>query len=104
DCTSAIECISGSINVRVLHACVHRKSLIKTASLVVAPRPYTSCLPSLDQSNEKRLSAAKLVNCFGGPPSSDWIQRLVTPERMPPSASVNPRVATPERTPPCVTL
>lgn len=67
-----------------LNGGAQRKSLIRTTSLLVVPRPQTSDLPSRDQSKEKKVSAVKWVNCFGGLPSSGWIQRFVTPERTPP--------------------
>src|SRR6185436_12519856 len=80
--------LSGFRNDQVLcrrpKSCVHRKLLIRTTSLLVVLRPYASRLPSGDQSKLKKVPEVKLVNCFGGPPSSGWIQRFVTPDRAPP--------------------
>lgn len=58
------------------------RSLIKTTSLDTAPRARANCLPSLDQSNPKMTLDLKSVNCFGGPPSTGWLQMLETPARV----------------------
>src|SRR6185503_19734560 len=52
-----------------------RKSLIRTMSLIADQR-YTAILPSREKAKLVRNSDLKLVNCFGGPPSSGLLQTL----------------------------
>ena len=53
-------------------------SLIKTTSLVIAPREATR-LPSFAQSNEKIRPSSKVVSCLGVPPAIGCPQMLSMP-------------------------
>src|SRR5436309_14407765 len=54
----------------------YRASLMRTASLVCAPRTQASCLPSRDQSKAAINLSLKTVTCRGAQPSSGWLQML----------------------------
>src|SRR5689334_4957789 len=56
-----------------------RKSLIRTISLDAEKR-YAAILPSRPMAKLLMKPELKLVTCFGGPPSSETVQTLRTPE------------------------
>ena len=45
-------------------------------SLMIVPRAKASHFPSRERPTENICSGLKSANCFGAPPSSDWLQRL----------------------------
>src|SRR5947209_4815291 len=51
-------------------------SVIKMTSLMVVPRAKAIHFPSRERSKENICSGLKSANCFGAPPSSDWLHRL----------------------------
>jgi hypothetical protein len=71
-----------SVLSRLTASCSHLKSLIKTTSVLTAPRERTNCVPSRDQAKSKMRSVLKSVNGTGFPLFMGWLQRLETPLRV----------------------